>query len=448
MSNMSKSKIPIIALVGQTNVGKSSLFNVLLRTKRNIVAREAGTTRDSIAEIIELDNKPAWLIDTAGLKDPEDNFEASIQEQIDSAIESADLICLLIEAPGQIDQADRSLAKKALKSKKTVILVVNKADQNLRATETDFLKLGIKDIFLTSATTRQGIHQLLDYLTGWLPKTSFKQETDVLKIAILGRPNVGKSALFNSLAKKQQALVSERAGTTRDINRQKIKFEQQTIELLDTAGIRRSGKIKVGIEKFSVLRTLQAVEESDICLLLIDVNELATAVEQKIAGLVKKAGKGLIIIITKWDSLSDKDAFSADAIGAKLKQKFDFVPWASLIFTSAVTGRNITKIFELTLAIQSRRRQEVPGDRLNLWLRNTTLQHYPAGLKRKRPQLNKVIQINNNPPTFQFFGSLVQYLHWSYKRFLERKLREEFDYQGTAMILQFQEKTHTNGHNR
>ena len=306
---MNNSKLPIIALVGRANVGKSSLFNLLVKAKRNIVAREAGTTRDSIAEVIELAGKAVWLIDTAGLKDPVDDFEVGIQEQIESAIESADLICLLLDASAPIGSEDRQIAKKALKSRKPVILIANKIDRNLRAEKADFLKLGISEIFLLSTTTRSGLGQLLDYLAEWLPQRSFKKEAKSLKIALLGRPNVGKSALFNCLAKKQQAYVSERAGTTRDVNRQKMKFENQTIELLDTAGVRRSGKIEVGVEKFSVLRTLAAIEESDLCLLLMDVNEPATAVEQKIAGLVKEAGKGLVIVISQWDSLVGKRCF-------------------------------------------------------------------------------------------------------------------------------------------
>ncbi len=437
---MSSPKIPIIALVGQANVGKSSLFNLLLRQRRNIIAREAGTTRDSIAEIVDFAGKPAWLIDTAGLKDPADDFEATIQEQIGEAMESADVICLLIESFNQINQDDRFLAKKALKSKKEVILIVNKIDLNLKATEADFLKLGIKNVFLISTTTKQGVVNLTAHLSEKLPALTLKKDDDILKVAILGRPNVGKSALFNGLVKKQQAIVSERAGTTRDVNRQKIKFEKQTIEFLDTAGIRRSGKIEVGVEKFSVLRTLSAIEESDICLLLMDVNELATALEQKIAGMAKQSGKGLIIVITKWDSLIEKDEFSADRIGAKLKQEFDFVPWASLIFTSAITGRNVTKIFELCLEIRTRRQQKIATSKLNNCLQSALRQNPPSGLKGRRPSLNYIVQTNNDPPTFQFFGGLVKYLHWSYKRFLERKLREEFDYQGTAMVLVFKEK--------
>ena len=438
---MAKKTIPTVAFIGQTNVGKSSLFNLFVKHKRNIVAKEAGTTRDSIYELTEItDNQYLWLIDTAGLKKAEDDFELTIQDQINLAINNADLICVLIEAHKPLDYKDRNLAKMALKTKKKVILVVNKVDLNHRARSSDFAKLGIKDIFLISTTTRAGIVDLINYLSLNLPKIKPSKEDSIMRISLLGRPNVGKSALFNSLAKKQQALVSEQAGTTRDINRLKIRFNQQAIEFLDTAGMRRSGKIEVGIEKFSIMRTMLAIADSDICLLLIDVNELATAVEQKIAGIVKESGKGLIIVVTKWDSLEAKDEFSINEIKARIKNQFEFVPWASFIITSAITGRNVAKILEIALSIHRRRQQTISTSKLNKYLQQTINLHPPAGLKNRHPRLNYITQIDTSPPTFQFFGSHMTYLHWSYKRFLERKFREEFDYEGTALVFNFKEK--------
>ena len=340
-----------------------------------------------------------------------------------------------------INTEDRRLAKKALKSGKKVVLIANKVDRNHRALPADFLKFGIADILLLSTTTRTGFKDLLTYLEDWLPSGKLKRGDQALKIALIGRPNVGKSALFNTLIKKQQAYVSKRAGTTRDINRHQIQFKQRTLELLDTAGVRRSGKIEVGVEKFSVLRTLAAIEESSICLLLLDVNEPATAVEQKIAGLVKEAGKGLIIIITKWDNLQEEeDETIGDRLTAKLRQEFDFVPWASLVFTSAVTGRNVTKIFELVLAIDERRKLQIATSKLNLWLQTSVRKHPPAGLKNTHPKLNYVTQVGQQPPTFQIFGRFATHLHWGYKRFLERQLRETFDLEGTALRLRFREK--------
>ena len=207
----------------------------------------------------------------------------------------------------------------------------------------------------------------------------------MIRIALLGRPNVGKSALFNTLAKKQQAIVANRAGTTRDINRVRIKFEKHEFEILDTAGIRRSGKIEQGIEKFSVLRSLQAIEEADICLLLMDVHELNTALDQKIAGLIKEAGKGLIIVVSKWDS-ADKDAFTRDQLAPSIVHHFNFVPWAPLIFTSAETGQNVAKLFELALGIYNRRRQSLKTTDLNKVLSQSISMHPPAGLKNRHPK--------------------------------------------------------------
>ena len=438
---MSATQIPIIALVGQANVGKSSLFNLLLKSRRNIVAREAGTTRDSIAEIIEMGGRAAWLTDTAGLKDADNDFEAGIQEQIKAAIDSADLICLLVDASAPLTTADRQLAKRALKSRKPTILIANKIDRNRQAREADFLKLGISDIRLLSATTREGLDGLLKCLKGRLPKAKPPAQDRPLKIALLGRPNAGKSALFNALARKRQAYVAAEPGTTRDINRGRVQLQQETFELLDTAGMRRSGKIEVGVEKFSILRTLAAIEESDVCLLLMDVEQTATAVDQKIAGLVKDAGKGLILVISKWDNRPEKDAGYADRLAAKLRQAFDFVPWAGLVFSSAEQQRNLTKILEMADAINKRRDQAIATSKLNLWLQASVSHQPPAGLKDRQPKLQYVTQIGRQPPAFVIFGRFVDYLHWSYKRFLERRLREEFDFQGTAIKLQFREKS-------
>ena len=283
---MSK-KLPIVAIVGRANVGKSSLFNEILERREAIIAREAGTTRDSLWAKAEYSGQHFWLIDTAGMKDAEDDFELTIQEQITEAAIAADVIWVVIEADVQITEEDRRVAKMALKSRKPVFLVVNKADKAKRAETTDFQKLGIKQIFMTSATQHGGIELLLESLIDIIPKAVQEESDDKLRIALLGRPNVGKSNLFNSLAKKQQAIVADRAGTTRDINRTTVKFEKRDIELLDTAGIRRNGKIERGIEQFSVLRSLSAIEQADVCLFLMDVNELNTALDQKIAGLIK-----------------------------------------------------------------------------------------------------------------------------------------------------------------
>lgn len=436
---MSK-KLPIVAIVGRANVGKSSLFNAVLKRREAIVAREAGTTRDSIFAKANFKGHDFWLVDTAGIKDPEDNFEFTIQEQILQAAESADVIWVVIEADVGATDEDRRVAKLALKTKKPVFLVVNKSDKAPRAHAESYQNLGIKPINLTSTSQNQGIDELLANLVKAIPRVSVKVSSR-LRIALVGRPNVGKSSLFNTLAKKQQAIVAERAGTTRDINRLSVRYKEREIELLDTAGIRRSGKIKVGIERFSVIRALSAIEQADICLVLMDVNELNVALDQKIAGMVKDSGKGLILVVSKWDSLEDKTAFSRDQLAAQIKRDLIFVPWAPLIFTSSVSGQNVAKIFDLALGIEASRKTKIGTSELNKWLNKVINSHPPAGLKNRSPKLNYMVQEEDSPtPSFKIFGSQTKFLHWSYKRYMERKLREDYSFAGTPLQLWFIEK--------
>ena len=437
---MSKTKTPIIAIVGQANVGKSSLFNAFLGRREAIVAREAGTTRDSITALVDFHGKPAWVVDTAGLKDAADEFEATIQDQIAQAVDAADMIAVTVEADLRLTDDDRRLAKLALKSKKPVILIANKIDRNHKAEEKDFQRLGIKDIFLTSTTTGRGLDDLYEFLAQNLPKSSPKIDDGRLRVALLGRPNAGKSALFNALAQKQQAVVSERAGTTRDVNRITVRYHDMDIELLDTAGIRRSGKIEKGIEKFSVLRSLKAIEEADVCLLLTDSNELGVVLDQKIAGLIKEAGKGLVLVASKWDAV-EKDAYTRDKLAPRIRHYFDFVPWAPLIFTSAETGQNVSKLFDLVLDIKETRAKDIKENDLNRWMKRMTIKHPPAGLKNTHPRLTYITRIRElDTPTFKIFGSQMKYLHWSYKRFLEREMRQAYGFEGTAIYLDFIEK--------
>lgn len=441
------SKLPIVAIVGRANVGKSSLFNAILERREAIVAREAGTTRDSITAKATWNGQDFWLVDTAGMKDAQDDFEFTIQEQILQAADSADVIWVLVEANVPITEEDRKVAKLALKSKKPVFLVVNKIDRAKGQDVDAFQRLGIKPIVHTSTTQHRGISELMELLLEQIPKASLKEDDNRVRIALLGRPNVGKSALFNSLAKKQQAIVADRAGTTRDINRATIRFKSQDIELMDTAGIRRPGKIGVGIEHFSVVRTLSAIEQSDVCLLLMDAHELNTALDQKIAGMIKEAGKGLVLVVSKWDDVEDKDAYTRDAIAPQIAHTYDFVPWAPLIFTSAVTGQNVTKIFDLALQIVENRKTRISTRELNQWLGRVIVKHPPAGLKNRAPKLNYMVQETDNPtPAFKVFGSHTRFIHWSYRRFMERNLREQYNFEGTAVQLWFIEKHETHRH--
>ena len=482
-------KLPTVAIIGRANAGKSSLFNRLVRSQQAIVAREAGTTRDNVigkvtysrrnasrradtassfdegsafpaepgtrqivtsgpgvpeandaSRIGERDTGQFWLVDTAGLKDPDDEFEASIQDQIAEAVDAADVILVVVDSTEYPSDEDRTVAKKALKSKKPVILITNKVDLKNALHDDEFRRLGIKPIIRTSAEHNSGISELLDEIALQIPAASSSEPDDILRIALIGRPNVGKSNLFNTLAGKQQALVANVAGTTRDLGRVQVGYHGQTIELIDTAGIRKPGKQEVGIEKFSVLRTLQAIEEADVCLLLMDVNELATSLDQKLAGIIDEAGKGLVLVVSKWDSVEGKDAYTRDALAPRIIRAFDFVPWAPLIFTSSVTGQNVTKLYDLAQMIMKNRAQEPKTRQLNDLLHMAIQKHPPAGLKNTHPKLRYMVHTDTAPPWFVIYGSNLKFVHWSYKRYLERLLREKFDYTGTPIKFSFRDE--------
>lgn len=433
------SKLPTVAIIGQANVGKSSLFNRMVRAQQAIVAREAGTTRDNVLGRVEHNYHQFWLVDTAGLKDPNDEFEASIQEQIVEAADAADVILVVVDGTQYVSDQDRFVAKKALKSKKPVILAVNKTDLKGSLPTDEFKRLGIKTIIRSSAEHNAGVNDILDEIVAEIPARHEEEPDEILRVALIGRPNVGKSYLFNTLAGKQQAIVANIAGTTRDVNRVRIRFNQRDIELLDTAGMRKPGKQEVGIEKFSVLRTLQAIEEADICFLLMDVNELNTQLDQRLAGIIDEAGKGMVIVVSKWDQ-ADKDAYTRDALAPKIAHTFNFTPWAPLIFTSSVTGQNVTKLFDLALDIDARRKQETKTRILNDLLQRAVQKHPPAGLKNTHPKLRYMVQTDTAPPWFVIYGSNLKFVHWSYKRYLERLIRETYNYAGTPLKLSFRDE--------
>lgn len=469
-------KLPIVALVGQTNAGKSSLLNRFARKNIAIVAREEGTTRDNV--MARIDNQ-FLLIDTAGLKDPSDDFEAGIQDQIADAIDSADLILLTLDSTKYPDDKDKQIAKNALRSKKPVLLLLNKSDLGDALPREEFLRLGIKpnQTFRLSATTGQGTRDLKTAITtilhnqnsarpiktnsngsrdaslkelpqvttegadraapataGWRDDRSDKEAVTrtVLKLALIGRPNVGKSSLFNSLGQKQQALVSSRQGTTRDVNRVEVRFHNRPIEILDTAGLRKPGKREVGIEKFSALRTLAAIEEADICALLVDATEPHSKLDQSLAGQIIDAGKGIVVVLTKADLVED-----TDAILDQLERDFNFLPYAPVLITSSETGKNVTKLFELALEIDQTRHLEIKTSELNKILGEAILEHPPAGLKNTRPKLKYIVQTDTCPPWFVVHGRDLGLLHWSYKRFLERKIREKYPFVGTPIFFSY-----------
>ena len=438
-------QLPIVALIGQTNAGKSSILNRMAHKNIAIVAREEGTTRDYV--VARIDDR-FILVDTAGLKDPSDDFEASIQEQIQDAIDMADVVLVTLDSTKYFNHRDAKIAKDALRSKKKVFLVLNKCDLAESLPLTEFRALGIapEDTFYVSATTGAGIKQLLDVLP---EKKQLEKTENNLKIALIGRPNVGKSSLFNSLAKKQQAIVSSRQGTTRDINRVQIKYKGQEIEILDTAGLRKPGKREVGIEKFSVIRTLAAIEEADICAILVDATEPHSKLDQALAGQIVEAGKGIIMVVTKADTLENAEPtnyFGEENVGNRtaadflidsLEKDYDFIPYAPVLLTSSKTGLNVTQLFELALEIEQNRHLEIKTSDLNRILNEAIISHAPAGLKNTHTKPKYIVQTDTCPPWFVVHGHDLGLLHWSWKRYLERKIREKYPFMGTPIMFSY-----------
>jgi GTPase len=431
---------PIVAIIGRANVGKSSLFNRLVGSRRAITDEQAGTTRDSISALVSWGKHNFWLVDTAGLKPSENELEESIQDQITAVSQGADVIILAVDATTMLTNEDTQAARMARKTGKPIILALNKNDAAKGMDKDEFSRLGITPMVPTSAIHGQGTGDLLDEIIKYLKPADKPEANDVLRLAILGRPNVGKSSLLNSLAGKQQALVSDIAGTTRDVNVISIKYHGRDIEFSDTAGLRRRGKIERGVEKFSSLRTISAVAGSDICLLVIDATEPSAAQDQHIAGLVEEAGKGLILVVNKWDAIEEKDDKTQAKFLRRLQVDFQFVPWAPVIFTSATIGHNVTKLFELALEIDARRKVKITTGDLNRTIEGLVAKHPPAGLKNRQPRLNYATQVDVSPPAFRIFGSHVEFLHFSYKRYLENGLRAAYDFIGTPIKLEYADK--------
>ncbi|HSX01053.1 MAG TPA: ribosome biogenesis GTPase Der, partial [Candidatus Saccharimonas sp.] len=357
---------PLVAIVGRPNVGKSSLFNRLVGARQAITHDTAGTTRDANYGTAEWQGRYFTLVDTAGLDKAAGEIEAAAQDQVREVASIADVIVVVADAGAELTNDDQAAARLALKTGKPVILALGKADTLGGRTPEEFRRLGISTIVPVSAIHGRGTGDLLDAITAHLPEiTAVPSEDAPLRIALIGRPNVGKSSLLNGLVGKQQAVVSATAGTTRDVSTATIRYHGRDVELLDTAGLRRPGRIERGIEEFSALRTLGAIRAADICLLILDAQDGPVATDLNLAGQIIEAGKGLIIVMNKWDAIEDKDDNTQAQMAAQIQKQLQFVWWAPLVFTSAVTGLHLPKLLELAAAIATRRRQDMPTGPLN-----------------------------------------------------------------------------------
>jgi len=445
---MSRTK-PIVAIVGRPNVGKSTLFNKLVGERRAIIADEAGTTRDRQYGETEWNGRQFTIVDTAGLLVGDDDPNLPLAEivkrthqQAQLAIDEADVIVFLVDSKDGMIAADEEVGDMLRQSSKPVVLGVNKAEtEERRQNAVEFYNLGLEEPIPFSAYHGTGTGELLDAITAALPPGEEEDEDDTsLKIAIVGRPNVGKSSLLNRLVGEERVVVSNIPGTTRDSIDTKMTFANREITLIDTAGIRRRGSIDQGVERYSVLRSLRAIERCDIALLLIDAEEGPTAQDTHVAGMVIEANKGLAIIVNKWDTI-DKEKFTFEAATATIKEVFHFAPYAPLLFISAKTGQRVSKVLELAMTIESERNKRITTSDLNNLLRDAVREHPPTSMhKGMHLRLFYATQAQVAPPVFLFFSNAPEQVHFGYKRYLENRIRDQYGFIGSPVVLVFKSR--------
>jgi GTP-binding protein len=433
---------PLVAIVGRPNVGKSTLFNRIIGERRAIVEDIAGTTRDRMYAEAEWNGVPFDVIDTGGLQDEREiatstslEISESTQRQALFAIEEADLLLFLVDGEIGVTAGDHEVADLVRRSGVDLLLVVNKTESRVRQdAAVEFYELGLGDPIPVSSLHGMGVGDLLDEVVARIPKVEVEEEEDLPSIAIVGRPNVGKSAILNALVGDARHIVSDVPGTTRDAIDTEINWAGQRLKLVDTAGIRRRGKIDRGIEKFSVIRSFRAIERCDVAVLVLDATEPFTAQDQHVAGFVAEAQKGIIIVVNKWD-LIEKDNKTMTEFMEKAREAFEFLPYAPIIFTSALTGQRLDKIMETALSIMTERSRRIPTGELNKLLREVIVRHSPPTKPGKWLKIYYVTQAAIEPPTFVFFVNAPENVHFSYRRFLENSLRDEYGFTGTPIVI-------------
>jgi GTP-binding protein len=438
---------PIVAIVGRPNVGKSTLFNKLVGERRAIVEDLPGTTRDRLYGDADWRGRTFTVIDTAGILPGEEaDVNASMSQivratraQAQLAIEEADAIMFLVDVKDGITAADEEVAALLRQTSKPVILGVNKADSLERTQNAvEFWNLGLGEPIALSAYHGTGTGDLLDAVYEALPPFEDKPEDEyAVKIAIVGRPNVGKSSLLNTLLGEERVVVSDIPGTTRDTIDTVVEYNGQKILLIDTAGIRRRGRIDRGIEQYSVLRALRAIERADVALLMIDATEGVAAQDTHVAGMILDAHKGIAVLVNKWDAV-EKDEHTFDQWTRGVREAFHFVPYAPLLFISAKTGQRIDKIMELVLQINGERNTRISTSKLNAILRDAVRDHPPSSIhKGAHLRIFYATQAQVAPPVFLFFTNAPEEIHFSYKRYLENRIRAEYPFVGVPIILVF-----------
>ena len=434
---------PIVAIIGKPNVGKSTFFNYLAGSRISIVQDTPGVTRDRIYAETNWRGRAFTLVDTGGIEpDSEDIILSQMREQANLAIAMADVIIFLTDIKQGVTAADREISLMLKKSGKPIVLVCNKADNFDKDKEEiyEFYNLGIGDPFPISAANALGIGDVLDEIYDKLPpKEQGEDEDDWVKVAVIGKPNVGKSSLINKILGENRAIVSDIAGTTRDAIDTEFENEKGKYVLIDTAGIRRKSKVKESIEKFSIMRTLLAIERADVCLMMIDALEGVTDQDAKIAGEAHEAGKGVIIVVNKWDAF-EKETGTLEKYKKEIYDQLKYLSYAPIIFVSAKTGQRVEKLFDLINHVAEQNAMRISTSVLNQVINEAIAIVQPPTDKGKRLKIFYGTQASTKPPTFVIFVNNKELFHFSYERYLVNQIRKEFGLEGTPVRIIVREK--------
>ena len=434
---------PIVAIVGRPNVGKSTLFNALAGKKISIVKDTPGVTRDRIhADIDWLDHK-FTMIDTGGIEpDSNDIILSQMREQAQIAIDTADVIIFMTDVKQGLVDSDAKVADMLRRSHKPVILVVNKVDNfnKMMADVYEFYNLGIGDPVPISASQRSGLGDMLDKVVSYFSDLNLEQEEDDRpRIAIVGKPNVGKSSIINKITGESRVIVSNIAGTTRDAIDTDVKWNGKDYVFIDTAGLRRKSKVKEEIEKYSIIRTVTAVERADVVIIVIDAVEGVTEQDAKIAGIAHENGKGIIIAVNKWDAIEKNDKTVYEYTN-KVRDILSFMPYAEIMFISAKTGQRLPKLFDMIDFVIANHAMRIETGVVNEIMAEAVALQQPPSDKGKRLKLYYITQVSVKPPTFVIFVNDKQLMHFSYTRYIENKIREAFGFKGTPLRFIIRER--------
>ena len=435
---------PLVAIVGRPNVGKSMLFNKLTGQRTSIVEDTPGVTRDRIYGQCEWCGRHFSLVDTGGIEPgTESDMLKFMRRQAEIGIELADAIVMVADVRSGVTAADQDVAAMLRKSGKPVALAVNKCDSIglVNPDVFEFYSLGIGDLFETSAVHGHGTGDLLDWILANIPESDGSEEDeDTVKVAIVGKPNVGKSSLLNRILGEERVIVSDVAGTTRDAIDSYFENETGKYCFIDTAGMRRKSKVDDAIEKYSNMRTISAIERSDVCLILVDANEGVTEQDTKIAGLVHEAGKAAIIVVNKWDTVADKETNTMRDMEAEVRDGLSYMSYAPIHFMSALTGARVDRIFQMIQDVYAQNCKRITTGALNSVLADATARVQPPTDKGRRLKIYYMTQAGVKPPHFVIFCNDARLFHFSYQRYLENQIREVFGLQGTPVRITIRQK--------